>query len=102
MSDFFSKIGKSSDKHVNVKKLSPREVKLKLNPWITPEIRKMLKVRDSLFARKKREPNNKRVEEVYKIARNRVSRKIKKSKKEHEEAYFAEHQTDIKKKLGRS
>ena len=102
MSDFFSKIGKSSDKHVNVKKLSPREVKLKLNPWITPEIRKMLKVRDRLFARKKSEPNNKRVEEVYKIARNRVSRKIKKSKKEHEEAYFAEHQTDIKKNLGRS
>ena len=37
------------------------------------------------------------MEQVYKIARNRVSRKIQKSKKEHEEAYFAEHQSDIKK-----
>ena len=57
----------------------------------------MLIVRDRLFARKKREPNNERVEQVYKIARNRVSRKIQKSKKEPEEAYFAEHQSDIKK-----
>ena len=97
MSDFYSKLGGSSDKHVKVKKLSPREIKLKLNPWITPEIRKMLNVRDRLFARKKREPENERVEQVYKIARNRVSRKIQKSKKEHEEAYFTEHQSDIKK-----
>ena len=46
---------------------------------------------------KKKEPNNERVDQVYKIARNRVSRKIQRSKKEHEEAYFAEHQSDIKK-----
>ena len=80
-----------------VNKLSLREIKLKLNPWITPEIRKMLNIRDRLFARKKREPDKERVEQVYKIARNRVSREIQKSKKEHEEAYFAEHQSDIKK-----
>merc|ERR1711888_502578 len=38
--------------------LVAQEIKLKLNPWITSEIRKMLKVRDRLFARKKREPDN--------------------------------------------
>ena len=54
MSDFYSKLGGSSDKHVKVKKLSPREIKLKLNPWITPEIIKMLNLRDRLFARKKK------------------------------------------------
>ena len=81
MSDFYSKIGGSSDKHVKVKKLSPREMKLKLNPWITQEIRKMLAIRDRLFARKKREPNNVTVEQAYKLARNRVSRKIQNSKK---------------------
>ena len=97
MSDFYSKIGGSSDKHVKVKKLSPREMKLKLNPWITQEIRKMLAIRDRLFARKKREPNNVTVEQAYKLARNRVSRKIQNSKKMHEEAYFAEHESDIKK-----
>ena len=63
---------------------------------------KKKRVRDRVFARKKREPNNARVDEVYKIARNRVNRKIHKSKKEHEEAYFAEHQADIKKNLGRT
>ena len=97
MSDFYSKIGGSSDKHVKVKKLSPREIKLKLNPWITTEIRKMLGIRDRLFARKKREPNNATVEQAYKLARNKVSRKIQNSKKMHEEAYFTEHQSDIKK-----
>ena len=97
MTDFYSKLGGSSDKHVKVKKLSPKEIKLKLNPWITPEIRKMLQIRDRLFARKKREPYNERVDQIYKIARNRVSRKIQKSKKDHQEAYFNEHQTDIKK-----
>ena len=66
MSDFYSKLGGSSDKHVKVKKLSSKEMKLKLNPWITPEIKKMLKVRDRLFARTKREPKNERVVQVYK------------------------------------
>ena len=101
MSDFYSKLGGSSDKHVKVKKLSPREMKLKLNPWITPEIKKMLNVRDRLFARTKREPKNERVEQVYKTARNRVNRKIQKSKKDHEEAYFAEHPSLILKRLGK-
>ena len=91
MSDFYTKLGGSSDKHVNVKKLSPKEIKLKLNPWITTEIKKMLKMRQALCTYK-REPNNERIEQVYKIARNRVSRKIQKSKKEHQESYFAEHQ----------
>ena len=97
MSDFYTKLGGSSDKHVKIKKLSPKEIKLKLNPWITPEIKKMLDLRDRLYARKKREPNNERVEQAYKIARNRVSRKIQKSKQEYQDAYFTEHQNDIKK-----
>ena len=70
---------------------------MKLNPWITPEIKKMLNLRDRLFARRKREPDNVRVDQVYKVARNRVSRKIQQSKREHQEAYFTEHQSNIKK-----
>jgi hypothetical protein len=97
MSDFLWRLSGSSDRHAAVKKLSPKEIKLRLNPWITPEIRKMINVRDRLFARKKKEPGNVRVEQVYKIARNRVSRKIKKSKKEHHETYFKDHELDIKK-----
>ena len=57
----------------------------------------MLDLRDRLFARRKREPNNETVDQAYKTARNRVSRKIEKSKKEYQDAYFAEHQNDIKK-----
>ena len=57
----------------------------------------MLNLRDRLFARRKREPDNVRVDQVYKVARNRVSRKIQQSKREHQEAYFTEHQSNIKK-----
>ena len=44
--------------HAPVKKLSPPEIRLRLNPWMTPEILKLIRVRDRLFARKKREPDN--------------------------------------------
>ena len=42
----------------SVKKLSPRDVKLRLNPWMNPEILKLIRTRDRLFARRKREPDN--------------------------------------------
>ena len=76
MADFISKLGTSSDKHVAIKKLNQKEIKLRLHPWITPEIRKLLNVRERLFARKKIDPDNERLDQVYKIARNRANRKI--------------------------
>ena len=36
----------------------PRDVKLKLNPWMNSDILKLIRIRDRLFARKKREPDN--------------------------------------------
>ena len=72
----------------STKKLSPKEVKLKLKPWITPDITKLIKIRDKLFSRKKRQPENKQVEEMYNRVRNKVSREMAKSKKEHYKSYF--------------
>ena len=57
----------------------------------------MISIRDRLFARKKRQPENEHVREVYNRVRNRVSRELGKSKKQHYESYFEEMNTNIKK-----
>ena len=57
--DFFWKITGCVDRHAPIKELTPKEIKLKSKPWITPNINKVI--------RKKRQPN----------------REIKKSKKNH-------------------
>ena len=97
MSDMFWRLDGCSDRHGPVEKLKPKEIKLKLKPWITPEIQKLIKVRDRLFARKKRQPENEHVLNAYNQARNRVSRQLDKSEKEHYESYFEEHTINIKK-----
>ena len=97
MSDFVWKLGGCSDRHAPIKKLSPTEVKLKLNPWLTPEILKLIRFRDRLFARKKREPDNVLVRETYNKVRNKVNREVKRSKKEHNKSYFEAHSNNIRK-----
>ena len=86
-----------AERHAPTKKLSPKEIKLKLKPWITPDIVKLIKTRDRLFIRKKRQPDNQRVKEAYNQARNRVKRKLNKSKKDHYKSYFEEQKTNMKK-----
>ena len=85
------------DRHAPVKKLSPKQIKLTFNPWITHDIQKLIRVRDKLLAREKRQPVNIQVREVYNQARNRVSRAIQKSKGEYYQAYFKAHSSNIKK-----
>ena len=97
MSDFIWRLDGCAERHAPTKKLSPKEVKLKLKPWITPDIAKLIKIRDKLFSRKKRQPENKQVEEMYNRVRNKVSREMAKSKKEHYKSYFEEHNSNIKK-----
>ena len=97
MSDFVWRLDGCANRHAPTKKLSPKEVKLRLNPWITPEIKKFIRVRDRLFSRKKREPNNILVVQTYKRVRNKVSREIQKSKKNHYKSYFESQSTNIRK-----
>ena len=97
MSDFVWRLNGCVDRHAPVKKLSPKDIKLTLNPWITPDIQKLIRIRDKLFARKKRQPDNTRVRELYNQVRNRVSRETQKSKGEYYKAYFNTHTSNIKK-----
>ena len=80
MNDFIWRLDGCAERHAPTKKLTPKEVKLKLKPWITPETLKLIKIRDKLFKRKKRQPENELVKETYNRVRNRVNRELKKSK----------------------
>ena len=95
--DLVSKLDACAERHGPTERLNPKKVKLALKPWITPDIQNLIKIRDRLFQRKKRQPENEHVREIYNRVRNRVSRQLDKSKKEHYEAYFDEMNNNIKK-----
>lgn len=97
MSDFIWRLNGCTDRHAPIKKLSPKDIKLRLHPWITPDIQKLIRLRDKLFARKKRQPENSTVQETYNQVRNRVNRAISKSKNEYFKTYFQTHSANIKK-----
>ena len=80
-----------------IKKLSPKEIKLQSKPWISTEICKLIKVRNKIFAKKKRQPNNANTKRLYNLFRNRAAREIKKSKKIYYSEYFEMNKMNIKK-----
>ena len=95
--DFFWRLEGCVNRHAPIKKLNHKEIKLKNKPWITPEISNMIKVKNKLFQRKKRQPTNENVKLLYNIFRNRVNRELKNSKKTYYANYFEEHSNNIKK-----
>ena len=56
--DFCNKLVGSVNRHAPLKKLSPKEVKTRNKPWLCTDILKMIKIRNKVFARKQRQPNN--------------------------------------------
>ena len=97
MADMHEKLNGCVERHKPLKRLTPKEIKTKMKPWITPDILRLIRIRDKLFARKKRQPSNEHVKQVYNQARNRVNHKMKTSKKEYRKAYFERFCKDIKK-----
>ena len=95
--DFYSKLEGAVNRHAPLKKLSPKEMKVKSKPWLNAEILKMIKIRNKVFNRKKRKPTNANSKHLYNLLRNCINRDIKKSKKQYYEQYFTEHVNNIKK-----
>ena len=62
--DFFFRLEGCVDRHAPIKKLNSREIKL-VKPWIIPELSNMIKVKNKLFGRKKRQPTNENVKLLY-------------------------------------
>ena len=95
--DFYFKLNGCVERHAPIRELTAAELKLKNKPWITPVITKMINIRNKLFRRKKRQPDNVNVKRAYNLFRNRVIRELKKSKKSYYSNYFEEHNNNIKK-----
>ena len=57
----------------------------------------MIKIKNKLFYRKKRQPNNGNVKRLYNIFRNRVIRELIKSKKEYYTKYFEDNKKTVRK-----
>ena len=85
---FFWRLDGCVERHAPVKKLKPKEVKLKNKPWINDQIMKMIKTRNKLFVHKERQPNNANVYKLYNLFRIRINREIRKSKKNYYNSYF--------------
>ena len=78
--DFYTKLEASVDRHAPLKKLTPKEITIKSKPWLSTEILKMIKFRNKIFARKKRQPENENCKRLYNILRKsqQASKKIEK------------------------
>ena len=95
--DFYFRLKGCIDRHAPLKKLTPKEIKLKHKPWISININKMIKIKNKLFHRKKRQPNNLEIKRLYNLFRNTVNRELKKDKRNYYTKYFEDNNNNIKK-----
>ena len=95
--DFYSKLQCCVDKHAPLKQISLNERNLDFKPWITPDLKKMITIRNKLFKKKKRQKNNANIRRAYNLFRNRVIRGLKKAKIQYYSNYFKEHNNNINK-----
>lgn len=70
---FYQQVSSITAQHVPKRKLSKKEIKLKIKPWITPAILKKIKYQDKLYSQilKNNNPSNDLVC-LFKTFRNRV------------------------------
>ena len=95
--DFYMQLNQCVNRHVPLKKMSPKEIKEKSKPWVTKHIQKLIKHRNKLFRKKKQNPNNNDNLRLYNLFRNRVNNELKKSKKTYYKNYFNNNSKDVKK-----
>ena len=85
-----------TNKHAPIKRQSRKEMKLKDKPWINNRILKMIRIRDRILQKLKKQqtPDNLK---LYKKFRNRVSNEIKESEARYFHNYFPTNSQNMKK-----
>ena len=99
-SSFINKTNEILHKHVPLKKVNKKQLKLEAKPWITPGIIKSIKRRDKLLRKyiSAKDPIRKdQLHTDYKNLRNEVVAIIRRSKTLHYQKYFTENAGNIKK-----
>ena len=97
---FNSKINQLLDKYVPLKKVTKKDFKHQLKPWVTSGICKSIKRRDKLlqkFIKAKDAEIKNELHLRYKTLRNQIVSLIRTSKKQHFQQYFTENSNNIRK-----
>ena len=81
--DFLWRVNSCVDRHAPMKRLSKKQIKLHLKPWITNRIIKMMSHRDKLFLKWNKNRGDVQINNAYKKFRNRTRQEIRKSKREY-------------------
>ena len=79
-----------------MKKLNKKQIKKLSKPWINNYIPKLISHRERLFKKKKNNPSNLATKRAYNLFRNRITREIKKAKKEFYKKYFQDNINNMK------
>ena len=82
-----------------LQKMTRKEVKLMFKPWITSDIRKAMKERDSLkykFNHTKDQAKKSELVRNYKELKNKILETTRKNKKTYFQEFFAKNVNDIK------
>ena len=93
---FYSVVSNIIDRHIPVKQLSRRELKLKSKPWITLGIKKSIQIKNNLY-KKFIKTKSTYYHSKFKIYRNKINHLLRISKKAYYNQYFLDHIKDGKK-----
>ena len=93
---FLKDLTSLTNKHAPIKKRSRKEMKLKDKPWINSKIQKMMRIRDRILQKLKKQQTDDNLK-LYKKFRNRVSNELKESKARYYHNYFATNSNNMKK-----
>ena len=94
--DFIWRLEACVDRHAPLKKLSTTQRKRNDNPWINNHIIRLISRKNDLFTQLKDAPTNYMIKRSYILFRNRVTREIKKAKKEYYKQFFIKNLNNIK------
>ena len=96
---FISDTNKVIDKHAPIKKITNKELKEKMKPWITNGIRSHIKQRNNLFNKLKKESEAEKKDELktkIKIHRNKIKHLLRDSKSSYYKSYFKNNADNIR------
>lgn len=93
---FYGKVSNIIDKHVPLKKLSRKEVRLKSKPWISPALSKSIQNKNNIY-KKYIKSKSTYYHAKFKLYRNKLNRLLKISKKQYYNSYFLHCASDGKK-----
>jgi len=101
LNKFMTKINSLVDHYMPLKKVSNKEYKRRLKPWITNSILNKIKYKNKIFKKYSNcKNNNNRKQELlneYKVIKNEITTQTRIGKKQFYQRYFTENKTNLKK-----